>query len=181
MRSPALAIAWEFHQRHRWGLAAVAGYVFGVATIRLLILAGQPVDADFVTFAATTIVPLASAFFYLLAVFSFGFAGDLAGRHSMYPARMFTLPVTTAALAGWPMLYGTVAMAILWLTTAGFAFVPTGVDVPRMWPALFVAVFLAWTQVFTWMPYGLPGLRVLVAVPSRSSPSWRSNTSRPSS
>ena len=48
---------------------------------------------------------------YFLAVFSFGLSGDLAARQSMYPARMFTLPVTTAALAGWPMLYGTAAMA----------------------------------------------------------------------
>ena len=46
---------------------------------------------------------------YFLAVFSFGLAGDLAARQSIYPARMFTLPVTTAALAGWPMLYGTAA------------------------------------------------------------------------
>src|SRR5512134_3749802 len=133
MRSPALAIAWQFHQRHRWGLAAVVGYVLGLTAIKLLILAGRPVDADSLTFAATTTVPLASAFMYLLAVFSFGFAGDLAGRHSLYPARMFTLPVTTAALAGWPMLYGTVAMATLWLTTARLAFAPAGVDVPRVW------------------------------------------------
>ncbi len=44
---------------------------------------------------------------YFLAVFSFGLSGDLAARQSIYPARMFTLPVTSAALAGWPMLYGT--------------------------------------------------------------------------
>ena len=36
---------------------------------------------------------------YVLAVFSFGLAGDLTARHSMYPARLFTLPVSTAALA----------------------------------------------------------------------------------
>src|SRR2546427_2467189 len=47
-------------------------------------------------------VPLTTTFVYLLAVFSFGFSGDLAARHSMYPVRMFTLPVTNAALVGWP-------------------------------------------------------------------------------
>ena len=31
---------------------------------------------------------------YFLAVFSFGLTGDLAARQSIYPARMFTLPVT---------------------------------------------------------------------------------------
>ena len=65
---------------------------------------------------------------YFLAVFSFGLAGDLAARHSIYPARMFTLPVTTAALAGWPMLYGTATMASLWVATALLALRPSGID-----------------------------------------------------
>jgi hypothetical protein len=33
MRSPAAAIAWEFRQRHRWGLIALAGYLLALATI----------------------------------------------------------------------------------------------------------------------------------------------------
>lgn len=49
---------------------------------------------------------------YCLAVFSYGLSGDLAARQSMYPARMFALPVTTTALAGWPMLYGTSAVIV---------------------------------------------------------------------
>ena len=64
--------------------------------------------------AVVVIVPVATTFMFFLAVFSFGFAGDLAARESIYPARMFTLPVTTRALAGWPMLYGAAA------TTAWF-------------------------------------------------------------
>ena len=57
---------------------------------------------------------------------------------------------------------------------------PSGIDVPVIWPALLAAVFLAWTQALTWMPYGLPGLRVIVAmlwltVAGRRSSSWRSN------
>src|SRR5436190_883609 len=114
MRSPARAIGWEFRRRHRWGLIAVAGYLCVVATIRFLIFEpGEPVLVDSVRFVAVVSVPLTTTFVYLLAVFSFGFSGDLAARHSMYPARMFTLPVTNAALVGWPMLYGTAAMAIL--------------------------------------------------------------------
>src|SRR6266550_7228192 len=108
MRSPALAIGWEFRRRHRAGLIAVAGYLCSVATIRFLILdASEPVLADSIRFVGVVSVPLTTIFVYLLAVFSFGFSGDLAARHSMYPARMFTLPVTNAALVGWPMLYGT--------------------------------------------------------------------------
>src|SRR5256885_5271243 len=79
MRSPALAIGWEFRRRHRWGLIAVAGYLFVVATIRFLILEpGEPVLVDSIRFAAVVSVPLTTTFVYLLAVFSFGFAGDLA-------------------------------------------------------------------------------------------------------
>jgi len=164
-RSPALAIAWEFRQRHRWGLIAVAGYLLVVATIRFLILEpGEPVLVDSLRFAAVVSVPLTTTFVYLLTVFSFGFAGDLAARQSIYPPRMFTLPVTTAALAGWPMLYGTAATAILWLAARLFAVWPSGTEIPVIWPALLAATLLAWTQALTWMPYGLPGLRVIVAV-----------------
>jgi len=166
MRSPAAAIAWEFRQRHRWALIALAGYVLFVAAFKLLILGPgttvrlDPPDGR----AAAVIVPLSATFMYLLAVFSFGVAGDLAARQSIYPARMFALPVTTAALAGWPMLYGTSAMASLWLVTALLAQWPWGIEVPVIWPALLAAAFLAWTQALMWMPYGLPGLRVIVAV-----------------
>src|SRR5437762_1785850 len=108
MPSAARAIAWEFRQRHRWGLIALAGYLLVLATVKLAILqSGQPVNLDNPEkFAAIVVVPLTTTFTYFLAVFSFGLAGDLAARQSIYPARLFTLPVTTAALAGWPMLYG---------------------------------------------------------------------------
>src|SRR2546428_10752391 len=165
MRSPALAIGWEFRRRHRWGLIAVAGYLFAVAAIRFLILGpGEPDRVDSVRFAAMVSVPLTTTFVYLLAVFSFGFSGDLAARHSMYPVRMFTLPVTNAALVGWPMFYGTAAMAILWLAVRLYAVWPSGIEIPLIWPALLAAALLAWTQALMWMPYGLPGVRLIVAV-----------------
>ncbi len=166
MLSPAAAIAWEFRRRHRWGLIAVTGYLLVLAVLKLLIFGpGHRVTfADEQTFAFFVMVPLTSTFLYFLAVFSFGLSGDLAGRKSMYPARMFTLPVTTAALAGWPMLYGTLAMAILWFATRLLAVWPSGFDIPMIWPALLAASLLAWTQALTWMPYALPGLRVIVTV-----------------
>ena len=166
MRSPALAIAWEFRQRHRWGLIAAGGYLLVVATIKLVILGtGQTVNLDDAeSFAFVVMGPLTATFTYFLAVFSFGLAGDLAARQSIYPARLFTLPVTTAALAGWPMLYGTAVMMILWLATRLFAMWPTGMHVPVIWPAVLAATLLSWTQALTWMPYGLPGLRVIVAM-----------------
>ncbi|HSG01695.1 MAG TPA: hypothetical protein VLA20_11205, partial [Vicinamibacterales bacterium] len=166
MRSPAAAIAWEFKQRHRWGFAAVVGYLLVLAAAKLLVLAsGQPIPLKSpVQFAMVGVVPLGATSMYLLALFSYGFSGDLAARQSIYPARMFTLPVTSRALAGWPMLYGATAMAILWAATRMFAPWPPGVAIPLVWPALLSAVALAWTQALTWQPYGLPGLRVVVAL-----------------
>jgi hypothetical protein len=166
MRSPAIAIAWEFRRRHRWGLAALAGYLLILAAIKLAVVAsGQPVRLSSPqSLALVIVVPITTTFMYLLAMFSYGLAGDLAARQSMYPARMFTLPVTAGALAGWPMLYGTVAMVILWVAARLLVAWPSGFDVPTIWPALLAASLLSWTQALTWMPYGLPGLRVIVTV-----------------
>src|SRR5258708_12481075 len=165
MPSPAAAIAWEIRQRRRWGLAALTGYLLVLAPIKLLVLGlGQRVNFDDASFGVVVIVPLTTTFIYLLAVFSFGLSGDLAARQSMYPARMFTLPVTTAALAWWPMLYGTTTMAVLWLAARLLTVWPSGEDVPMIWPALLAASLLAWTQALTWMPYALPGLRVIVTL-----------------
>jgi hypothetical protein len=166
MRSPALAFAWEFRQRHRWGLIAVGSYLIVVATIKLVILSrGLAINLDSgESFAFVVAAPVTATFTYFLAVFTFGLDGDLAARQSMYPARMFTHPVTTAALAGWPMLFGTAAMIILWVAMRLFALWPSGIQVPSVWPALLMASLLAWTQALTWMPYGLPGLRVIVAM-----------------
>jgi len=166
MRSPALAIAWEFRQGHRFALIALAGYALVLGAVWLLIPGPwEPIELDTPNETAAVLIgPFSLIFLYFLAVFSFGLAGDLAARPSMFPARMFTLPVTTRALVGWPMLYGTAATASLWLATVLFVLLPFGVDLPLIWPGLLGAVFLAWTQVLMWMPYGLPGLRVIVAV-----------------
>jgi hypothetical protein len=144
---------------------ATIGYLFVMAMIKLVILErGQHIDFDDESFAFFVAVPLTATFLYLLSVFSFGLSGDLAARESMYPARMLTLPVSTAALAGWPMLYGTAAMAILWFGMRLLALWPSDVEVPVIWPALLAASLLAWTQALTWMSYPLRGLRVIITV-----------------
>ena len=165
MRSPARAFAWEF-RRHLWVLVASALYHLALTrAIPALFGPGQGIRLDPPDgMGALFVVPLSFAFFYFLAVFSYGLTGDLTARQSIYPRRLFTVPVTSAALAGWPMLFGATTMAALWLVTAGFARWSWGINVPLAWPALLLAVFLAWTQAMTWMPYGWPGVRVAAAV-----------------
>lgn len=166
MRSPARAIAWEFRHRHRGGLIAVAAYLLVIGSIKLLMLASgrQLTLGDAESFALVVLVPVTSTFTYFLAVFTYGVSGDLAARQSMYPARMFTLPVTTAALAGWPMLYGAIVTAALWTAARLLAVWPSDFHVPVIWPALLGMTVLAWAQALTWMPYGLPGMRVVVTM-----------------
>src|SRR5256886_17390489 len=138
MRAPALALGWEFRRRHLWALIAMAGYLLALAAIKLLFLGPMepirlaPPDGR----AAVVMTPLTATYFYLLAAFSFGLAGDLGARPSIYPARMVALPVRTAAPVGWPMLYGTAAVTILWLGTALSARWAGGMERPLILPGL---------------------------------------------
>ncbi|HET7436127.1 MAG TPA: hypothetical protein VFN10_15560 [Thermoanaerobaculia bacterium] len=165
MRSPAAAIAWEFRRRHRWGFLAFGVYLVVLAVIKFAVLGGrQFAFRDEQAFAFAVVVPTTITFLYVLAVFTFGLDGDLAARESIYPARLFTLPLSSDALAGLPMLYGCSAAAVLWLATRFLGIWPAGVNVPVIWPALLAASLVAWTQALTWMPYPLRGLRVIVTI-----------------
>src|SRR4051794_12684599 len=165
MRTPAAAIAWEFRQRHRWGLMAVLATILILGAIKAAVLANRThPELNDTTFALLFPVPLAATFLYLLAVFTFGISGDLAARESMYPPRILTLPVSSAALAGWPMLYGCASMTLLWFALRLACIFPSGVAVPKYWPALFAASLLAWTQALTWMPYPFRGMRIVIAI-----------------
>ncbi len=164
MRLPAArAFAWEFGRQHRWGVQLLAIYVlFMFVTGALDIDWSLTSDASVGRVIATIVLPLTAAVLYLLAVFSFGLSGDLAGRQSMYPSRLLTLPVTTAALAAWPMVFGAVTMVVLAQATR-MASWPSAAE-PPLWLLLFAPVLLAWTQVLTWVAYPVRGLRVVAAV-----------------
>ena len=71
MRSAAAAIAWEFRQQHRWGLIALTSYmlVLGAIKIAIVVLGLSVTLGSEGRFAAVVIVPLTTAFVYLVAVF----------------------------------------------------------------------------------------------------------------
>src|SRR5258706_13593112 len=165
MHSAAAAFAWEFRQRHRWGMLVVPTCIAVLAGIRVVVIGmGRAEFENDEPFAIAIIIPICAAFMYFLAIFSFGVAGDIAARQSIFPRRMFTLPVTSSALAGWPMLYGSIATMVLWLAMRLVGAWPAGVDVPVFWPLLLGPCLMAWTQALTWMAYPMPGLRVIVTV-----------------
>ena len=91
MRSPAVAVAWEFRQRHRWGLIALIVYLVVLAAIKLVGLArGLPITLDSPeSFAFVVVVPLTATFTYFLAVFTFGEAGHGRQKHNGVTPRTF--------------------------------------------------------------------------------------------
>src|SRR5207253_1470152 len=93
MRSPALAMGWEFRRRHLWALIAMAGYLLALAAIKLLFLGPmEPIRLDPPDGRASVVItPLTATYFYLLTSFSFGLAVDLGSRPSLYPTRTAAL------------------------------------------------------------------------------------------
>jgi hypothetical protein len=170
MRTLVPAIAFTLWLRHRRGLCLAAGFLALAACLSPLL--GVPgVDARWTANAAAAVaLPCAFAAGYLMTVFAYAFEAHVESRGTCFPSRMFTLPVNTAALAGWPMLYGAAAMALLWLVAAWRIFPPWGWQPPLAWPALLAAVVLAWTQALMWCPFGLPWLRVALALPVITAP-----------
>ena len=78
MHTPALTIAWLLWQRHRLGLSVVLAWLLVVPAVYCAMPAGALSRFDI----ATGTFPFALAFFYALAVFSYGFETDVAAARS---------------------------------------------------------------------------------------------------
>lgn len=156
MHSPAAALAWEFWGRHRLGLLVVAVLVAGFA----LTGAVSPLSKNA---AAAHSLWLVLGLCYVIGVFAYGFEGRLETAESGFPARLFLLPVRTWVLVGWPMLLGVVVAVCFWLAWDHFVLRPVGIETPAWWAAMLAAV-VATSQAIVWLPFGLPWLRLLVAV-----------------
>jgi hypothetical protein len=162
MRTPALALSWQLWYRHRRGLAAAMA-CWAICAVLVAVLPRTGGDRE--PLAALGLILLPLTLFYLLIGFAYGHDGlPIEARESSFPARQFTLPVRTTALVGWPMLYGGAAVALTYLAWAGCVIRPCGPDLPLAWPALLLAALLAWLQALLWTPFGLPLVRVPVAL-----------------
>jgi hypothetical protein len=152
MYSPSLALLWQTWGRHRWGLGVVLAGLLGLIALHRALPANLLLSE---IKAVLFTVPVGCAFVYVFYAFSYADLGPRA-RGSGIPAWMFTLPVRTWMLVAWPMLSGSVAIALLWWLVAGFILNPVGLDLPLGWPALGLAVTLAWVQAVDWSPVGAP-------------------------
>jgi hypothetical protein len=168
MHSPTTAVLWEVWKRHRWVLIASTVWFLAVWSLCHALSDGLIFGVDLFVHEHAIFFMLLLAISPLLCgllpLFAYGCDADIASKESTFPTRMFTLPLTTRALVGWPMLYGTVAIALAWLAVASFILRPGGMDLPLWWPSVLLASCLAWVQALSWRPFGLAGLRMVAAV-----------------
>jgi len=148
----AVALAWEFWGRHRWGLAGAAALVAGFAAYT----AAAPLTALGATLSTLWFVMALS---YVIGVFAYGFEARLEAAESGFPPRLFVLPVPTWLLVGWPMAQGMLAAVAMWLAWDGLVLRPAGVETPAWWVPMLAAV-VACAQALVWLPFGVAWLRV---------------------
>jgi hypothetical protein len=103
---------------------------------------------------------------HLVGVVTYG-GRDLGAGESTFPRYLMTLPAQARTLAAVPMVWGVVAVALVWLVAKLIAdrllITAPGVVAP-LWPAVMLAAIIAWLQAVSWMPFWVPMLRVLVAL-----------------
>ncbi len=171
MLPTSLAIGWGLWREHRWGLVAGIAYYLLAATLSALLPAYFKDFAPNISAAIAfgLAVPVLWLSIFLIGIGSFGLAVDVGSGQSCFPSRLFTLPVRTGALAGWPLAYGALGASLLWLATAGLILQPWlrcfESAVPLWWPMLVAAATVAWCQALLWLPFGLPWVRVILFIP----------------
>lgn len=157
MASPAFGICYSLWLRLRWILIAV------LALIAILALTAQLFPVTAPACCATSMGIVVLSMIPLLNAFSFGPA-DLGVKSSGFPTHMRALPVSTRALVGWPMLFAAATYVTLWTLPACLLFLPAGLQLPVIWPAIMLVAMCVWVQAIGWSPFPSPFARVPVLV-----------------
>ncbi|MGH9456629.1 MAG: hypothetical protein ACRD2J_03200 [Thermoanaerobaculia bacterium] len=161
MHTPAAAITWELFRRHRVGFGLLVVYALLLVTLQAIVPAMSE-DERYNLLILGALLPLACFGFYFVGVFSFGMDGDLMARQSMYPRRMFVLPVSSGSLTFWPMFWGVASVSLLWLIFRFLTPLPPGWKLASVWPMAAMAATLMWIQAFSWMSYPVTGARIAI-------------------
>lgn len=161
MRSAAEALTWEIWARHRWWLLGGCAYFVLVTVICHLL----PEGATYLVVRGYFVVPLMMAPLGLIAVFVCGAHADLSSSESLFPQRMFHLPLSTGTLVGSSMFLGVSTMFLVCVGLITLALHTIQPEFPVLWPALLATACLVWLQALAWAPFGIPFLRVAVGIP----------------
>lgn len=157
MRSPALALGWEVWAKNRAGWLACLGALV-VGLLSRWLVPDLMVRETYTTLSAVSMLVM---FLYIISVFTHP-AADTRLFTSGVPARTFTLPIRTGTLVLLQMLYGIIALVLVWMATAIFLWLPNGIE-PAWWVLPLLAVTLVWAEVICWSIPRSPLLQVLVA------------------
>ncbi len=162
--SASLALAYFVWTRYRFALSLILGYWLALIVLSRT-LPGEPISVALGGLLSAS----PCAFLFLLVFFTFSQDSRLEARESGFPSRLWHLPLPTYALVGWPMLWGSIVLALAWLTLSWGALRPAlrhlEIEPPLWVPALSLAATLAWLQAIIWTPFPLPWLRPLVLIP----------------
>ena len=124
MLPSSLAFAWGLWRQHRWGLAVVLSYLV-VAGLASAVLPAHFSGSQAGSVFTNVALPLFFLPVYVLVVFTYGLEiGELNTRESCFPPRLLRLPLPTAAVAWWMLLYGAAIVILLWLAIAGLILRP---------------------------------------------------------
>jgi hypothetical protein len=135
-----MSAIWHRHQRSLVGIFTVA-MLFG-AVFRVLVVSPE-------NEIVRTIRNLGMGLSIFLTFVICGFTeADRKVRSWGFPARLFTLPVSTWALVGAPMLFGILTIGLVYLAWAGFAL--SDQELPLTWPLLYLGVGMICYQCVLW-------------------------------
>src|ERR1041385_6661731 len=161
MMAPIAQItAWRLWRRNRFLLLFLLAHLAVVTLISYTILRGKPLE-----YRGWCVLSLAYSLQFLLPMFTYVDGDfDLADPNSKFPAHLFTLPLRTNQFIFWPMCYGTVCFAAIWVYTSCILPPPLGIALPRFWPAAALAALIASLQTVVWCPLGFPFARIALAL-----------------
>jgi hypothetical protein len=166
MMTPTQAMFWQIWRGWRWGLLGGGAYMLVAAVVAQVLpgyLRRTPGGEHFLPNAAAQLaLPCAFLVIHLAAAFSLT-GGDLKERG--YWRTMFVRPVRTPSLVAWPMLWGSLALAGIWLFVSLLIVRPMGHSVPLVWPIAAAAAGLTMLQALSWLPLEQTWLRIVIAVP----------------
>lgn len=154
LRSPSIAIAWEIWSRGRAGFLGIAG-LLALGAIALPIMNGSARGtglASATAYALTAVV-------LVIGLCCFHFTeGSRKGGFGSFPIRLFNLPVSTRSLVALPMIYGALAVVLVYLLCVGLLLRYADPNMPLLWPCLYLVFGLTQFQMIIW---SLPDSRYL--------------------
>jgi hypothetical protein len=139
-----LLLSWWNHRLGftlLWALALTCSFLLSPVTSSL---------SDRYTADAISYVPMGLSLFLAFVFCSFT-ESDRKGRFEGYPARLFTLPVSTGILITAPVIFGVGVVLTVYAIWASVVLPTTGRHLPLAWPCAYLASGMVCYQSILWL------------------------------